>query len=69
MTENVAVVTGGSTGIGAEICQQMLDAGILARLENRGPVEISFADFRHVLRAIELDEHVLEMDAMDPVLE
>lgn len=24
---NVAVVTGGSTGIGAEICQQMLDAG------------------------------------------
>lgn len=27
MTVNVALVTGGSTGIGAEICQQMLDAG------------------------------------------
>ncbi len=27
MTVNVALVTGGSTGIGAEICRQMLDAG------------------------------------------
>jgi 3-oxoacyl-[acyl-carrier protein] reductase len=27
MTANVALVTGGSTGIGAEICRQMLDAG------------------------------------------
>jgi NAD(P)-dependent dehydrogenase (short-subunit alcohol dehydrogenase family) len=27
VTGNVAVVTGGSTGIGAEICRQMLDAG------------------------------------------
>lgn len=27
MTGNVAVVTGGSTGIGAEICRQMLEAG------------------------------------------
>lgn len=27
MSDNVAVVTGGSTGIGAEICRQMLDAG------------------------------------------
>lgn len=27
MTTNVALVTGGSTGIGAEICRQMLEAG------------------------------------------
>jgi NAD(P)-dependent dehydrogenase (short-subunit alcohol dehydrogenase family) len=27
VTENVAIVTGGSGGIGAEICRQMLDAG------------------------------------------
>jgi 3-oxoacyl-[acyl-carrier protein] reductase len=26
-TQNVAIVTGGSSGIGLEICRQMLDAG------------------------------------------
>jgi NAD(P)-dependent dehydrogenase (short-subunit alcohol dehydrogenase family) len=48
---NIAVVTGGSTGIGAEICRQMLDAGYeVISLARRKP------DFSHErLNAYEVD--------------
>ncbi len=51
MTANVALVTGGSTGIGAEICRQMLDAGYeVVSLARRKP------SLKHAkLHAIEVD--------------
>jgi NAD(P)-dependent dehydrogenase (short-subunit alcohol dehydrogenase family) len=49
--QNVALVTGGSTGIGAEICRQMLEAGYeVVSLARRKPSQ------KHVrLHAIEVD--------------
>jgi 3-oxoacyl-[acyl-carrier protein] reductase len=48
---DVAIVTGGSTGIGAEICRQMLDAGYeVVSLARRKPAQ------RHArLHAVEVD--------------
>ena len=54
VAQNVAIVTGGSTGIGWEICRQMLDAGYeVVSLARRKPVQ-SHARL-----------HAVEVDLMD----
>jgi 3-oxoacyl-[acyl-carrier protein] reductase len=51
VTRNVALVTGGSSGIGAEICRQMLDAGYEVVSLSLGTAEQKHARFH----AIEVD--------------
>ncbi|OZI41046.1 short-chain dehydrogenase [Bordetella genomosp. 1] len=46
--QNVAIVTGGSAGIGAEICRSMLDAGYEVISLARRTGELSHARLRHV---------------------
>ncbi len=54
-TANVAVVTGGSAGIGAEICRQLLDAGYEVVSLSLGRPETKHARL-----------HAVEVDLMDP---
>jgi len=54
-SDNVAVVTGGSTGIGGEICRQMLEAGYqVVSVARRRPA------FTHARL------HAVEVDLLDP---
>jgi len=55
MTGDVALVTGGSTGIGAEICRQMLDAGYEVVSLSLGKPQQQHARL-----------HALEVDLTDP---
>ena len=60
-TPNVALVTGGSTGIGWEICRQMLDAGYeVVSLARRKPPQS-----HPKLHAVEVD--LMDADATGPV--
>lgn len=64
MTDNVAVVTGGATGIGAEICRQMLAAGYEVVSLSLGKHEQSHSKL-HAIEVDLLDRAATEQAASD----